>query len=196
MTITCAKCHHLRELHEQAPSWQCPACGVAYAKAADSRGPAVLNNRTAPIRPERRTAWTRWLGFAAIAYGAYAGIKTVLKRQGGSDGLSSFAGKFGTGSTSSDDLRILAAATAQADVVIYSTSWCPNCKAAKQWMSAQGFAFTECDVEKSASCAAELQAHYGSSGDQGVPYLVVRGHHMKDGFDSDEFIAALKGRGG
>lgn len=26
----------------------------------------------------------------------------------------------------------------------------------------------------------------------GVPYLIVRGHHMKDGFDSDEFIAALR----
>jgi hypothetical protein len=25
----------------------------------------------------------------------------------------------------------------------------------------------------------------------GVPYLIVKGQHMKDGFDSDEFVAAL-----
>lgn len=191
--ISCPKCRHIRQPHEQAPLWQCPACGVAYAKAGDARGPAVLS-RTAPARPERRLAWGRWLALTAIAGGAYAGISIAVKRQGNGDGLSSLAGKFG-GNAASDELRTLAAATTPSDVVIYTTVWCPNCKAAKQWMAQQGFAYTECDVEKSASCAAELQAHYGSSGDQGVPYLVVRGHHMKDGFDSDEFIAALKGRG-
>jgi hypothetical protein len=28
-------------------------------------------------------------------------------------------------------------------------------------------------------------------GGTGTPYLVVRGHHMKDGFDSDQFLALL-----
>lgn len=192
--VSCPKCRHIREPHERAPSWQCPACAVAYARAGDERGPAVLS-RTAPAQPERRLAWGRWLGLAAIAYGAYAGISIAIKRYGNGDGPSSLTGKFGS-NASSDDLRTLAAATAPSDVVIYTAVWCANCKAAKQWMQRQGFAFTECDVEKSPSCADELQSHYGSSGDQGVPYLVVRGHHMKDGFDSDEFIAALKGRGG
>jgi glutaredoxin len=56
-----------------------------------------------------------------------------------------------------------------------------------KWMHTYGFRYQECDVEKSASCAAEFQ-RFGSDG---VPYLVVKGHHMKDGFDSDEFVAAL-----
>ncbi len=42
-------------------------------------------------------------------------------------------------------------------------------------------------------CASEFQALRGN----GTPYLVVRGprgeHHMKNGFDSDEFLAALQG---
>jgi glutaredoxin len=76
-------------------------------------------------------------------------------------------------------------------VTIYTTSWCPYCKAAKQWVQPQGFTFSECDVENSASCASEMQ----SMGGHGVPFLVVRGHRMKGSFNSDEFIAALK-RGG
>jgi hypothetical protein len=36
-------------------------------------------------------------------------------------------------------------------------------------------------------CARDPQA-LGS----GVPYLIVRGQYMKDGFDSDAFIAALR----
>jgi glutaredoxin len=178
LPISCPRCHHVRQPHEQAPSWQCPACGVAYIKAAEDRAPVTTLDRSMPMRPETRGTWGRWLAIAAIAAiacVAYAAIKL-------------------TGHAPVVDLRTLSAATAPSDVVIYSTSWCPNCKAAKQWMAQQGFAFTECDVEASASCAAELRAHYGSSGNQGVPYLVVRGHHMADGFDSEEFIAALKRR--
>ena len=33
---TCPKCHHVRATDSTAPAWQCPACGVAYAKAAES----------------------------------------------------------------------------------------------------------------------------------------------------------------
>jgi hypothetical protein len=52
-----------------------------------------------------------------------------------------------------------------------------------------GFIFTESDMEVRPQCADDLQA---IGGGVGVPYLVVRGHHMKDGFDSEEFIAALR----
>lgn len=158
---------------------------MAYAKAGDARGAAVLG-RSAPAQPHRRRAWGRWLGWGAVAFGAYAGIKHSFNRNGGG-GLPSLSGKFGS-SGSADELRTLAAATTSSDVVIYTTSWCPNCKAAKQWMQQQGFAFNECDVEKSSSCAAEWQA----LGGDGVPVLRVRGKVMKDGFDSDEFVALLR----
>jgi glutaredoxin len=29
-------------------------------------------------------------------------------------------------------------------------------------------------------------------GSTGVPYLIVKGHHMKGGFDSDEFLVAMR----
>lgn len=37
-------------------------------------------------------------------------------------------------------------------------------------------------------CASQLRG----LGSDGVPYLIVKGHHMKDDFDSEEFIAALQ----
>ncbi|MBH1969910.1 tetratricopeptide repeat protein [Moraxellaceae bacterium AER2_44_116] len=32
MNVVCGKCSHVRSDSEQAPDWQCPACGVAYVK--------------------------------------------------------------------------------------------------------------------------------------------------------------------
>lgn len=34
--VICPKCRHVRPRDAAAPAWQCPACGVAYAKAADA----------------------------------------------------------------------------------------------------------------------------------------------------------------
>lgn len=50
MTTICPKCRHVRQATEIAPAWQCPACGVAYAKAADAvRAPAL------PMTPRNAT---------------------------------------------------------------------------------------------------------------------------------------------
>ena len=37
----CPKCRHVRTAAEVAPDWQCPKCGVAYAKFAQAQSPAV-----------------------------------------------------------------------------------------------------------------------------------------------------------
>lgn len=196
MTTTCPKCRHVRPPGAQAPDWQCPACGVAYAKAAAAaeaqRHPEVTRRVAFEPRPERRVAWGRWFGIAAVGYGAWLGLQRGVFSGGASGGLGSLGASFG-GGVSDDDLRRVAAATRSGDVVIYTTTHCPYCAQAKQWMTRYGFAFTECNAETSSSCAAELLRHQSITGGQGVPYLVVRGHHMKDGFDSDEFVAALKG---
>ena len=191
MATTCPKCRHMRQPGERAPEWQCPACGVAYAKAAaaaeSARHPEVSRRGGFEPVPQRRLAWGRWLGIAAIGYGAWLGAKRGLFSGGAGGGLASIGASLG-GGASEDDLRRLATATRPGDVVIYTTTHCPYCAQAKQWMARYGFAFTECDAEQSASCAADLQRFGG----QGVPYLVVRGRHMRDGFDSAQFLAALK----
>lgn len=46
--VTCPKCGYTRAESDQAPEWQCPACGVAYAKAAAA---AAAGANPPPPRP-------------------------------------------------------------------------------------------------------------------------------------------------
>jgi len=114
--------------------------------------------------------WGKWLVIAALAFGAWQLVQRSR-----------------TPDLSTEELTQLASTVRPDDVLIYTTTDCQYCAQAKAWMTQYGFAFTECDAQVRADCARDLQA-LGS----GVPYLVVRGHHMKNGFDSDEFIAALR----
>ena len=73
------------------------------------------------------------------------------------------------------------------DIVMYSTTECAYCTEAKSWLTQNGFAFTECNMSIDQRCQQEFNA----LGANGTPYLIVRGHHMKEGFDSDEFLQAV-----
>lgn len=72
-------------------------------------------------------------------------------------------------------------------VVMYTTAWCPACKAARNHMNSQGIAFTEYDVEKDANRRKEYQ----SLGGRGVPLIVV-GNQTMTGFSADRLAAMLK----
>ena len=82
----------------------------------------------------------------------------------------------------------LAANTLPGDVVMYSATWCPYCSQAKSWMGQYGFKPQICEIDQDSDCAAQLKALDLKAG---VPYLIVKGHQMKNGFDTDEFKAAL-----
>ena len=87
-----------------------------------------------------------------------------------------------------EQLAQLAASRQGSDVLMYSAVWCTNCSAAKNWMSQYGFKYEECDIDKDSACASALKTLDPQGG---VPYFIVRGQHMKDGFDSDQFLLAL-----
>jgi glutaredoxin len=177
MPIICPKCQHVRPADTSAPDWQCPACGVAYVKAAEAANAA---RRPAPrpvlyqSRPERGIAWGKWIAvLAVLAYGAWAGFRLSSERQA---------------DTGDYDMPALAASVKAEDVVMYTTSTCGYCAQAKRWLRQNGFAFTECNVETDRRCEAGLRA----TGSVGVPTLLVRGQLMDNGFDSDEFLALLQ----
>jgi glutaredoxin len=81
----------------------------------------------------------------------------------------------------------LAATVKAGDIIMYSTTECVYCGEAKSWLNQNGFAFTECNMTIDQRCQQEFNAY----GAVGTPFLIVRGHQMKDGFDSDEFLQAL-----
>ncbi|HEX4975688.1 MAG TPA: glutaredoxin family protein [Pseudomonadales bacterium] len=92
---------------------------------------------------------------------------------------------------SAADIAALASAVRADEIVIYTTSTCSYCKQALHWLDQQGFSYTDCNMSTTPRCEQEFLIY----GAKGTPYLVVRGHHMKNGFDSDEFIHALKQKG-
>lgn len=47
MSVICPKCKYVRTATDQAPGWQCPSCGVAYAKVRDPESNATAS----PGRP-------------------------------------------------------------------------------------------------------------------------------------------------
>ena len=55
-------------------------------------------------------------------------------------------------------------------------------------MAQNGFKAQTCEIDKDSDCLSRLKTYDPKST---VPYLIVKGHHMKSGFDSDELIAAL-----
>jgi glutaredoxin 3 len=66
-----------------------------------------------------------------------------------------------------------------ADVVMYTTSWCPYCARARALFTAKGVPFTEIDVEQVPGARAEMQQR---SGRRTVPQVFIGGQHV-GGYD-------------
>ncbi len=75
-------------------------------------------------------------------------------------------------------------------IVLYSTSWCPHCKAVKEYFTQANIPFINRDVELDSAALHDLTEKYQS---QGVPVIVI-GHDQKilKGFDRETFEKALK----
>lgn len=74
-------------------------------------------------------------------------------------------------------------------VTVYTTSWCPYCKKAKDFLVAKGVAFTEYDVE--ADRAAKRDKDRLAPG-AGVPVAVIDGRVI-EGFSAKHYERALQG---
>ncbi len=204
MPTICPKCSTMRPADATVPDWQCPACGVAYAKAGgdaaampamqrrgEANGGAERGGRGASLQPD--FPWGKLLAgiviVACVGLGWQKWGAGSAGEQGAAQTASGLSRSSHVGSNpNAEQLAQLAASTQSGDVLMYSAVWCPNCTQAKGWMDQYGFKYQVCDIDTGAGCKAQLQSLDPQGG---VPYLVVKGHHMKDGFDSDEFVAAL-----
>jgi glutaredoxin len=57
-------------------------------------------------------------------------------------------------------------------VQLYSTNWCRDCRAAKQFMDSHGVAYTEVNIDADPSASAEVLRHVGK---RAIPQLVIDG---------------------
>jgi len=58
------------------------------------------------------------------------------------------------------------------NVQVYTTAWCRDCRAAKQFLDQHGVAYTEINVDADSTASAELVNHVGK---RAVPQLVIDG---------------------
>ena len=81
------------------------------------------------------------------------------------------------------------AETAEPEVVIYTTMWCPYCHRAKRLLAEKGVAFREIDVTYDQAKRAEMSAR--ADGRTSVPQIFIRNEPIGG---SDE-LAALEDQG-
>lgn len=76
-----------------------------------------------------------------------------------------------------------------ADVLLYTTSWCPYCERARGLLRGKNVAFREIDIEAAPEKRAEMQAR---SGRRTVPQIFIGATHVGGCDDLHE----LDARGG
>ena len=57
-------------------------------------------------------------------------------------------------------------------VRLYSTTWCRDCRAAKQFMDSHGVAYTEVNIDADPAASDEVIQHVGK---RAIPQLVIDG---------------------
>lgn len=161
MTQICPKCSYIRKQSDTCPLWQCPACQVAYAKASDS-APAISRrdhaNQSSQGAENRISASTwKWLILFTILAAVAWQSKIISKKK-------TMHGAHANSTTSSQ----------QPEVILYGTTWCGYCAAARQFFDANGIRYTEYDTEKT----NEGYEGHKKLGGGGVPLIVVGGDVM------------------
>jgi mycoredoxin len=79
-------------------------------------------------------------------------------------------------------------------IVLYSTAWCRDCRAAKRFLDERGIAYEEIDIEKDPA-AAEIVMKL-NNGMKKVPTLDIEGTIVSgDRFDAARFESALRAAG-
>ncbi|MCS7200684.1 MAG: glutathione S-transferase N-terminal domain-containing protein [Patescibacteria group bacterium] len=72
-------------------------------------------------------------------------------------------------------------------IIIYTTTYCPWCQAAKEFLKSQGYEYEERNVETNEEWANEMVE---KSGQYGVPVIDIEGKIIV-GFSPDEISSAL-----
>ena len=75
------------------------------------------------------------------------------------------------------------------DIQMFSSTTCVYCTAARRWLQDQQVPFSECFIERDATCAARYQA----LGARGTPTLQVRGQ-VQLGFSPQRVLDGLQAR--
>jgi glutaredoxin len=74
------------------------------------------------------------------------------------------------------------------EVVLYTTSWCPYCRKARDYLRSRGIDFVEYDIEKDREAAARKRQLDNRGG---VPFAIINGRSIS-GFSASAYDRALQ----
>jgi mycoredoxin len=79
------------------------------------------------------------------------------------------------------------------ELIVYSATWCRDCREAKRFLNQHRIAFTEIDIETTPGAAEEVLAHVGK---RAIPQFVIDGRWVQpyrpgQGFLHDEMAKLL-----
>jgi Na+-transporting methylmalonyl-CoA/oxaloacetate decarboxylase gamma subunit len=80
MTTTCPKCRHVRSPDATNPAWECPACGICYAKFA-GRPEAQSRPSRAPSGRTGQGGGLGWLAVLVLVAGLAWAVSAAMGRR-------------------------------------------------------------------------------------------------------------------
>jgi glutaredoxin len=202
MIRNCPKCAYTRKASDaKVPDWQCPSCGIAYAKfleqneaPAATRAPLMSAPAAAPM-----SAKALFFILAGLVAAGYAGYRFYMVPKAAKDADPqilevSNPAYYGTMEPGGPVLRMKPETLAKlhrlapGQVVMFGTSWCPYCAKAREVFAKRGVQFTELDLERDGAAEAFQRDVMGLGG---FPTIVI-GNRVTQGFDEGQIVASLK----
>lgn len=79
------------------------------------------------------------------------------------------------------------------ELIVYSSSWCPDCRIAKRFLAKHNLPYKEVDIEETPGAAQEIIAR---TGQRSIPQFVINGvwvqpYRPGEGFLYEEMSALL-----
>lgn len=148
----CPNCGYVRKTTDTAPNWQCPACGVAYAKAAAHSAHPEPRPVKAPVEQNEKSSSKSFLDnpIVIIVMVLFVATPWVWHKL-----------------TAAPSTRV--SSPAQASVIMYTTTTCPYCKRARTLFNDYGVPYYEYDINQSASARKRFVALNGRA----VPLIFI-----------------------
>jgi ribosomal protein L37AE/L43A len=185
--MNCPKCGYRRKATESVPDWQCPSCGVAYAKVLNAPNPPTRYAAPAPTAPESGGS-SRFLNFGLAAVVASCIAVMIAKPEIIPLITGKPAGSAPRGS-------VVAKKPHEIDwtksyVVMYSLTTCSFCEEKRHEMQAQGVPFLEYFLDLDPTRMDEFRGKLKGAGMTiaGTPSFDVNGRFMPNNPPLDHIL--------
>ena len=166
MAYRCPKCAYERKLKDDAPDWQCPACGVAYAKVANSHTlqDTTVRKHTGGRSPKGTLGLPTVIALILLVAGGFFLFSSEEPEPERVD-VAVFMEKFVEHSSGQYP---------SSKVTLYATKNCGYCRLTRTFFRRHNIRYREIDIETS----REGYRQYRALGSRGVPVVVVQDEVM------------------